>query len=104
MGAFSEGLRDRLKNLLILLGVDLVGLLSGRDILFQIAHGMFPGLQSFGEQAGGLHINNKRSEFLINDSWTTPTFNLRLTVVGSISGMGSSFMLLIVVPCRSGNG
>lgn len=45
MMALSQRMGDRLKNLLILFGVDLVGFFYGTDIILQVTNGMLPRLQ-----------------------------------------------------------
>jgi hypothetical protein len=60
MMAFSQRMRYRLKNLLILFGVGLVYFLHGADIIFQVYDSMFPCLESFRKQAGGLDYSQTR--------------------------------------------
>lgn len=45
----SEWLRDRFKHLLVLFGVCLVDLFRRADVVFQVAHRMFPSLQPLGK-------------------------------------------------------
>jgi len=60
MMAFSQRMRYRLKNLLILFGVGLVYFLHGTDIIFEVYDGMFPCLESFRKQAGCLDYSHTR--------------------------------------------
>jgi hypothetical protein len=93
--AFFQGMRDRLKNLLILFGMSLVNLLYSADIVLQVSNSMFPCLQSLRQQAGGL-IARTSSQSRDNGRMEVC---VRLTVLGSISGTASSPK---VVPCLKG--
>lgn len=42
------------EGLLVLLGLRLVYLLDGLDVLLEVRDGVLPGLQALGEEAGGL--------------------------------------------------
>lgn len=94
MMALSQRMRDRLKNLLVLFGMDLMDLLYGANIVLQVHNSMFPCLQPLCEQSCGL-IERRPCQRDIRGGIST-----RLTVVGSISGTASSPK---VVLCLRGN-
>ena len=50
----SKGLRNGLENLFILLRLRLVNLLDGLNVLLDVDDGVFPGLESLGEEPGSL--------------------------------------------------
>lgn len=86
-----------LENLLILLRLRLVDLLDSLNILLNVDDGMFPCLESLGEETGRLAKAHQVS-FRCPGMTRTPI----LTLLGSVSGTASSLMTLAIVSWRDG--
>ena len=54
VSALPKWLRDGLQDLLVLLCVRLVDLFGRLDVILQVGYGVFPGLESLGQQTGRL--------------------------------------------------
>lgn len=59
MRTLLQWARNGLEDLFVLLGVCLVDLLSGRDILLEIAYSVLPRLQTLGQKSSSLYVDPK---------------------------------------------
>jgi len=89
---------SHLQDLLILLCLFLVDLLHRTDVFLEVAHGVFPCLQSLGEQAGGLSDAGCQQCHGVPCCGRT----VQHTLLGSVSGTASSLRMLEFVACRKG--